>query len=227
MDSPSSQDFQDGANHTAYDPADAKMHAADDQAYSGGAFINPKVPLVVEGIEHKVESIIGKDVRVFLWVDSNGLKIVDAHKKSVQWSARLNTIVQWAVRDDYFWCRMLYKKGEQRERGFLTGYSKAVKLKAAIETFVHIHLKDPDYAKTLCEDASDPAQVCSLHFDWSLINGSEYSRADPWDKSNTVMVFALRIVDDHAAGTSSAGIHRRSRRATGVRNVQRPFPSKQ
>jgi hypothetical protein len=31
-------------------------------------------------------------------------------------------VVQWAVRDDYFWCRMIYKKGEQRERGFLTGY---------------------------------------------------------------------------------------------------------
>jgi len=48
---------------------------------------------------------------------------------------------QWAVRDDYFWCRMIYKKGEQRERGFLTGYSKAVQLKAAMETYVNIHLK--------------------------------------------------------------------------------------
>lgn len=51
------------------------------------------------------------------------------------------TAQQWAVRDDYFWCRMIYKKGEQRERGFLTGYSKAVQLKAAMETFVNIHLK--------------------------------------------------------------------------------------
>jgi hypothetical protein len=60
-------------------------------------FSDPKKPLVIEGIEHKVESIIGKDVRVFLWVDINGLKIVDAHKKVVQWSARLNTIVQVRV----------------------------------------------------------------------------------------------------------------------------------
>jgi hypothetical protein len=54
---------------------------------------------------------------------------------------------------------MLYKKGEQRERGFLTGYSKAVKLKAAMETFVNIHLRDPEFAKELSDNLPDPAQV--------------------------------------------------------------------
>lgn len=82
---------------------------------------------------------------------------------------RLGLNWQWAVRDDYFWCNMIYKKGEQRERGFLTGYSKAVKLKAAMETFVNIHLKDPEHARQLMFLAEDPPQVPPRQKVWSRV----------------------------------------------------------
>mmetsp|Transcript_12113 Transcript_12113/g.23017 ORF Transcript_12113/g.23017 Transcript_12113/m.23017 type:complete len:879 (+) Transcript_12113:141-2777(+) len=124
--------------------------------------VDPNQLTLIEGIEHKMESFMAQNVRIYLWVDINGLKIIDAKSKHVQWSARLNTIVQWAVRDDYFWCNMIYKKGEQRERGFLTGYSKAVKLKAAMETFVNIHLKDPEHARQLMFLAEDPPQGATV-----------------------------------------------------------------
>eukprot|EP00854_Cymbomonas_tetramitiformis_P015335 gene15335-18141_t len=136
--------------------------------------IDPRQPIVIEAIEHKIESFTGKDVRVYLWVDINGLKIVDASKRTVQWSARLNTIVQWAVRDDYFWCRMIYKRGEQRERGFLTGYSKAVTLKASMETFVNLHLKDKEAAASLMAAFEDPQQG-------AIVEDSFLSRAEPFE----------------------------------------------
>jgi hypothetical protein len=82
------------------------------------------------------------------------------------WAGSTNA-QQWAVRDDYFWCRMIYKKGEQRERGFLTGYSKAVQLKAAMETFVNIHLKVRDLLSSVDSlrnmRGSVLGSTCALH----------------------------------------------------------------
>jgi hypothetical protein len=56
--------------------------------------IDPAATTVIEGVEHKLDSMLQRDVHVYLWVDINGLKIIDKKSKHVQWSARLNTIVQ-------------------------------------------------------------------------------------------------------------------------------------
>jgi hypothetical protein len=56
--------------------------------------VDPTSITVIEGVEHKLDSMLQRDVHVYLWVDINGLKIVDKKSKHVQWSARLNTIVQ-------------------------------------------------------------------------------------------------------------------------------------
>ena len=60
--------------------------------------IDPAAMTVIEGVEHKLDSMLQRDVHVYLWVDINGLKIIDKKSKHVQWSARLNTIVQVRAR---------------------------------------------------------------------------------------------------------------------------------
>jgi hypothetical protein len=54
--------------------------------------------------------------------------------------------LQWNVLDDFICIQMLHKNDQPRDRIFLTGYSHACELKAAFETVVAVHLKDPRLA---------------------------------------------------------------------------------
>ncbi|KAK3242693.1 hypothetical protein CYMTET_47624 [Cymbomonas tetramitiformis] len=138
---------------------------------------DPSKPTIIKAVENKPGNFTGKEVTVYLWLDIRGLKIIDANKKTVQWIARLNTIVDWSVENDYLWCRMLYKKGEQRERSFLTGNAKALEFKGALEAFAHLIVVDHLLLAQHRESGWDP--VLGEKLSDGMISKEQYTEFDP------------------------------------------------
>lgn len=67
--------------------------------------------LLQELIDGQVTSL----KEVYLWVDINGCKIIEAMTRKVTWMAAYNEITAWAVEQDHFKIKMVGKKVRARQ----------------------------------------------------------------------------------------------------------------
>lgn len=115
----------------------------------------PVRPVVVVAKEVRDTAFGGaKDVDCFIWVDINGVAVVDASKR-VYRTLAYNEIASWAVESDMFKMQVVGRKGKVKSKVYVVGYQWAVKLKKTLWVTVNLYLDSPDVVREL-QDATPP-----------------------------------------------------------------------
>ena len=86
----------------------------------GGVLSGPDKPTIVHCKELKdhlllqelIDGQVTSHKEVYLWVDVNGVNIIEASTRKVTWKAAYNEITAWAVEQDRFKVKMVGKKNK-------------------------------------------------------------------------------------------------------------------
>ena len=82
----------------------------------------PVNPVVVSAKELRETTLGGlKDVPCFIWVDINGVAVVDSGRK-VHRTLAYNEIASWAVESDLFKMQVVGRRGKVKSKVFVVGY---------------------------------------------------------------------------------------------------------